>query len=143
MDCIAITSCSLYSICVIVICATQLPALSNMLTRIVLSALKLKLFEMLLKVHLWPGVAHTAHVPDNGEPLKLLVDIKFSEVPGSMPHYLDVTVTDSSAPSYRTYFNSATVAQAAARYREADKAKKYDHVIPEIGTNQNFHGFAV
>ena len=35
-----------------------------------------------------PGVAHTVHVPDSGEPLKLRVDIKFSEVPGSMPHYL-------------------------------------------------------
>jgi len=90
-----------------------------------------------------PGVAHTVHVPDSGEPLKLRVDIKFSEVPGSMPHYLDVTVTDSSAPSYRNYFNSATVAQAAARYREADKARKYGHVIPEIRTHQNFHGFAV
>jgi len=60
-----------------------------------------------------------------------------------MPHYLDVTVTDNSAPSYRTNFNSATVAQAAARYREADKARKYGHVLPEIRTHQNFHGFDV
>jgi hypothetical protein len=90
-----------------------------------------------------PGVAHTVHVPDSGEPLKIRADIKFSEVPGSMPHYLDVTITDSSAPSYRHYFDSATVPQAAARFREADKQRKYSHVIPEIKTHQNFHGFAV
>ena len=56
-----------------------------------------------------PGVAHTVHVPDSGEPFQLRIDIKFSEVLDSMSHYLDVAVTDSSAPTYRNYFNSATV----------------------------------
>lgn len=57
--------------------------------------------------------AHTVHVPDSGKPLKLRIDINFSEVAGSMPHYLDVTITDSSTRSCRNYFNSATVVQAA------------------------------
>jgi len=52
--------------------------------------------------------------------------MKTSEVPGSMPQYLDVTalllaIAITSIPQHLT--------QAAARYREADKARKYGQTM--------------
>jgi hypothetical protein len=83
------------------------------------------------------------HIPDSGERMKVRADIKFSLLPGTDPYYVDVTVADPSAPSYRDLYNSSAVEGGTAEGRERQKWGKYVHVIPEICRQENFIPFAV
>lgn len=90
-----------------------------------------------------PETEETLHIPDSGEPIKIRADIKFSEIPGSTPQYVDVTVADASAPSYRTLYHSDSIAAAVSGNRELDKWRKYHHVLPSLHNWHDFHGFGV
>ena len=63
---------------------------------------------------------------------------------GETQYYVDVGVVDPTCRRYVDHFNSATVAQAAARAREADKRHKYTPVLTRMNVDLgNFVPFIV
>jgi len=82
------------------------------------------------------------HVPST-EPLKIRADIMVTPYHDQLKHYVDVTIANPAAPSYRTLFNSSMVAGATARGRERSKWEKYVHVDPRLREHATFSPFAV